>query len=432
MKLSVFWFRRDLRLEDNTSLNRALGSGHPVLPIFIFDDNILEELPGDDPRVNFIHDSLKTIDQRLRDAGSSLLVLRGDPLKIWEDLVAGHDIAAVYINRDYEPYAAERDRSVEKLLRSREIPLHSFKDQVVFECGEVVKQNGGPYTVYTPYRKRWMERFRDEPPQQAPPLETKNFFRSAFRFPELDHLGFRTSTMKVRPCELSRLDLYASLRDYPSEDITTHLSPHLRFGTVSIREIIARLGASHEVFLGELIWREFFMQILHHFPEVVTRNFNPRYNALEWRNNEAEFERWCNGETGFPLVDAGMRQLNMTGFMHNRVRMVTAGFLCKHLLVDWRWGEAYFAQKLLDYELSSNNGNWQWAAGTGCDAAPYFRVFNPVQQAQKFDSAGNYVRQWVPEYGTSRYPEPMVDHRQARQRTLDAYKKALSSKVREG
>jgi len=238
--------------------------------------------------------------------------------------------------------------------------------------------------------------------------------------------------MKVRPYDLSRIDLYASLRDYPSEDITTHLSPHLRFGTVSIRELIAQLGPSHDIFLGELIWREFFMQILHHFPEVVTRNFNPRYNALEWRNNEKEFERWCSGETGFPLVDAGMRQLNMTGFMHNRVRMVTAGFLCKHLLVDWRWGEAYFAQKLLDYELSSNNGNWQWAAGTGCDAAPYFRVFNPWLQAEKYDSAGNYIKQWIPEYGTSRYPEPVVNHRRARQRALDTYKKAIQGEIREG
>jgi deoxyribodipyrimidine photo-lyase len=311
------------------------------------------------------------------------------------------------------------------MLQSRGISFHSYRDQVIFESGEVVKKDGQPYTVYTPYRKRWMEQYLSEGIKLLPPPKTGSFFKSSFLFPDLTRLGFRSSSVRVSPYDLTRLDLYASLRDYPAEDITTRLSPHLRFGTVSIRTIFGQLSPSLEVFMGELIWREFFMQILCHFPKVVTENFNSRYNALEWRNKEEEFERWCNGETGFPLVDAGMRQLNVTGFMHNRVRMVAAGFLCKHLLVDWRWGEAYFAQKLLDYELSSNNGNWQWAAGTGCDAVPYFRIFNPSEQARKYDSAGNYIRHWVPDSETGRYPEPMVDHRQARQRALNTYKKAL-------
>jgi len=421
MKLTVFWFRRDLRLDDNTALHHALDSGAPVLPLFIFDTNILQELHPQDPRVNFIYEKLQSIHLRLRTMESSLLVMQGDPVKVWKELIARHDVAGVFINRDYEPYAMERDHTVERLLQRSKIPVYSFKDQVIYEKNEVVKKDGKPYTVYTPYKKRWLQQFRADAPR---PLESSRFeslVKSDHPFPDLSEFGFQPSSIRARDYDLSGLDRYADTRDFPGEDSTSYLGPHLRFGTVSVRQVISRLDPLHEVFLGELIWREFFMQILFHFPDVVTRNFHAKYNRITWRNHEEEFEQWCRGKTGYPMVDAGMRQLNLTGYMHNRVRMVAASFLCKHLLIDWRWGESYFAWKLLDYELSSNNGNWQWAAGTGCDAAPYFRVFNPSEQLKKFDKDHTYVKRWVPEYGTSEYPDPMVEHRFARSRALEAY-----------
>lgn len=245
----------------------------------------------------------------------------------------------------------------------------------------------------------------------------------------MSDLEFGESVILVKDFQLSNVENYASLRNLPAEDSTSYLSPHLRFGTVSIRQIIHLLSPKDEVFLSELIWREFFMQIIFHFPKVVSQNFHSKYDRIQWRNKEDEFQLWCQGKTGFPLVDAGMRQLNQTGYMHNRVRLVTASFLCKHLLIDWRWGEAYFAQKLLDYELSSNNGNWQWAAGTGCDAAPYFRVFNPTTQMKKFDKASKYIHTWIPEYGTTDYAKPMVDHAFARARALEVYKNGIIGKI---
>ncbi len=426
-KISVFWFRRDLRLEDNTALAKALESGFPVLPIFIFDTQIIDELAPDDARVSFIYRLLEKIHGQLLARNSALQVFRGDPLSVWKELPDSYEIQGVFVNKDYEPYALQRDREVAELLESRRIAFHRFKDQVIFEEGEVLKDDGKPYTVFTPYKRKWLERFRGI---ASPPLrgEPGGGFLQGYRsFPQLEALGFKVSTIAVLPYDLSRLKDYPLLRDLPAPNATSQLSPHLRFGTISIRKLIAGLGPSDEVFLSELIWREFFMQILFHFPRVVSQNFKPKYNGIAWKNNEDDFMRWSRGETGYPMVDAGMRQLNKTGYMHNRVRMVTAGFLCKHLLIDWRMGEAYFAGKLLDYELSSNNGNWQWAAGTGCDAAPYFRVFNPMEQLRKFDSKQEYVKRWIPEYGTREYPAPMIDHKFARKRALEAYRKGMDA-----
>ena len=424
MKVAVFWLRRDLRLEDNTALNHALESGKPVLPIFIFDANILEELPENDARVSFIHRTLESIDQKLKEQGSSLLCLKGKPEEVWKKLLEEYDIATAYTNKDYEPYASKRDSAVKKLLKKKDIDLHFFKDQVIFEESEVVKDDGKPYTVYTPYKNKWLSHFNRE--EIKPRTSKGDFVQQTFNFPSLKELGFTSSDIEVKPYQLNQIDDYASTRNFPARDATSYLSPHLRFGTVSVRQIIAQLKKSDATFLSELIWREFFMQILFHFPQVVDSNFKPQYNGIEWRNNEAEFDKWCKGQTGYPMVDAGMRQLNQTGYMHNRVRMVVASFLCKHLLIDWRWGEAYFAEKLLDYELASNNGNWQWSAGTGCDAAPYFRVFNPTEQIKKFDPKMEYIKKWVPELNEFDYPQPMVEHKMARERAIEAYKKGLA------
>lgn len=429
MKIVVFWFRRDLRIDDNTALYNALCAGTPVLPLFIFDTNILEELPEDDARVSYIYDRLSVINHQLRTSGSSMKILHGDPVMIWKKLISEYDVEQVFFNKDYEPYALKRDSLVTNLLEKNKIRVNSFKDQVIFETDEVVKNDGKPYTIYTPYKRRWLEKYWLNHVRSLPPADFSKFCKKKFTFPSIAEIGFRKSTVKIKDYDLSRLDEYPKLRDIPGEDATSYLSPHLRFGTVSIRQVIRQLKPEHDIFLGELIWREFFMQILFHFPEVLTNNFKPRYNGIIWRNDEREFERWCRGETGYPIVDAGMRQLNRTGYMHNRVRMITASFLCKHLLIDWRWGEAYFAKKLLDFELSSNNGNWQWIAGTGCDAAPYFRIFNPIEQLKKYDRKLKYVMQWVPELGTPGYPDPMVEHGFARIRALDAYKKGILNQL---
>jgi deoxyribodipyrimidine photo-lyase len=425
MKITIFWFRRDLRLEDNTALHYALNSGLPVLPVFIFDTNILEELPRDDARVSFIYNTLQSIDDRLRQKGGLLKVLKGEPVRVWEQLITDYEIAQVYFNKDYEPYALARDSRIKSLLESKGIQVYAFKDQVIFEENEIVKTDRNPYTVFTPYKRKWLEKFNPELTSPLSLPDFSKFCRCNSAFPSLAETGFRQSSLHIRKYTFSRLDEYTNLRDIPGEDATSYLGPHLRFGRVSIRQVIRQLKPEHEIFLGELIWREFFMQILWHFPEVVNNNFNSRFDRIEWRDDEKEFRRWCLGETGYPLVDAGMRQLNLTGYMHNRVRMVAASFLCRHLLIHWTWGEAYFAKKLLDYELSSNNGNWQWAAGTGCDAAPYFRVFNPSEQLKRFDRGMKYVKQWIQKYGTKDYPQPMVDHKFARNRALYAYKKGL-------
>ena len=427
MKINILWFRRDLRLNDNTALRKALDSGFPVLAVFIFDTNIISELRSDDPRVNFINETLEKISRELNKTGSSIYVLKDEPENAWKKLIALFDIKDVYVNKDYEPYAISRDKRIKTLLDQYNIGLKFFKDQVIYEENEIVKSDGKPYTVYTPYKNRWIQKLHSEPFRETtdPAVNPDNFHQCNCPFPSLEEMGFKGSSMKVRPYDLSVINDYHKYRDLPAEDRTSYLSPHLRFGTVSIRDLVKISMAQNQVFLSELIWREFFMQILWHFPNVVTESFRTKYDNIRWRNDEKEFERWCNGQTGIHIVDAGMRQLNNTGYMHNRVRMITAGFLCKHLLIDWRWGEAYFAEKLLDYELASNNGNWQWAAGTGCDAAPYFRVFNPYKQQEKFDPDREYIRKWVPETGRSTYPGPMVDHDYARKRALETYKAGL-------
>ena len=426
-KVSVFWFRRDLRLEDNTGLARAINSGYPVLALFIFDTEIIDELPAGDARISFIYQQLEKIHSQLLTRGSSLHVSKGEPLAVWKELFDMYEIQAVYANKDYEPYALRRDRELGEWLQSRGIGLHLFKDQVIFEEGDILKKDGKPYTVFTPYKRKWLEKFQGSVPLIEAVESGDGFLKSSFHFPTMKDLGFTLSTIEVPAYDISNLKDYERLRNFPGPDATSHLSPHLRFVTISIRQLIGKLGGSDEVFLSELIWREFFMQILFHFPRVVDQNFKVKYNGVAWLNHKEDFERWCEGKTGYPLVDAGMRQLNATGYMHNRVRMVTAGFLCKHLLIDWRWGEAYFADRLLDYELSSNNGNWQWAAGTGCDAAPYFRIFNPVEQLKKFDPDLEYVKRWIPEYGSPEYPKPMIDHKFARGRALDAYREGMQN-----
>lgn len=425
MKVTIFWFRRDLRLEDNLGLLAALDTENPVLPLFIFDEDILNELPKDDARLTFIYDCLKGVDQKLRTHDASLLCRKGKPSIVWEELLEEFDIAAVYTNKDYEPYARIRDKEIHDLLEVRNIELHRVKDQVVFEERDILKKDGKPYTVYTPYKNKWLEHFDRDAVKPQKIKDYNQFYKKSFEFPTLSDINFERSNIEVKPYDLSDLEQYEKLRDYPDDDITSYLSPHFRFGTVSVRQIIAKLKSDDAVFLSELIWREFFMQILYHFPKVVDHNFRAKYDGIAWRNNEEEFKLWCEGKTGYRMVDAGMRQLNETGYMHNRVRMIVAGFLCKHLLIDWRWGEAYFAEKLLDYDLSANNGNWQWAAGTGCDAAPYFRIFNPITQFTKFDKKAKYVKRWVPEFDTDKYPAPIVEHKMARERALETYKDGI-------
>ena len=427
MKISIFWFRRDLRLEDNIALYESISLKKNVLPIFIFDDNILNELPNDDPRVNFIYQTLFDINLVLQKHDTSLLILKGKLEDVWSKLIQKYTIESVFINKDYEPYAIKRDQKLGEVLKSNGIELHSFKDQVVFEESEVVKANGEPYTVFTPFKRKWLALYN--PLTLKPKITFENFHQVNYPFPKKEELGFKSSSIYVKDFELSGVNTYAETRNFPILDSTSYLGPHLRFGTIGVRQIIAELNPSNEVFLSELIWREFFMQILFHFPKVVTGNFRPKYDGIKWRNKEEDFDKWCRGETGYPMVDAGMRQLNETGYMHNRVRMVTAGFLCKHLLIDWRLGEAYFAKKLLDFELSSNNGNWQWAAGTGCDAAPYFRIFNPIEQLKKFDKTQGFIKKWISELGTADYPEPMVEHKFARTRALEQYKIGINNIV---
>ena len=423
MNVSIFWFRRDLRLEDNNALFAAITEKKNILPIFIFDNSIINDLPEDDPRLNFIYKTLFDINLQLEKHNSSLLILKGNVEEVWKELIKKYTIESVFINKDYEPYSITRDLSIAKLMRSNGIQLHSYKDQVIFEESEVVKANGEPYTVFTPYKRKWLNLFT--PISIKPSIAFKNFHKKTYSFPTMKELGFKNSNIQVKNFSLKCVKTYAKTRNFPNLDATSYLSPHLRFGTVSIRQIIAKLDEGSEVFINELIWREFFMQILFHFPFVVTKNFRPKYNDIAWLNNEEDFKKWSLGKTGYPLVDAGMRQLNATGFMHNRVRMITAGFLCKHLLIDWRYGEAYFAKKLLDYELSSNNGNWQWAAGTGCDAAPYFRIFNPEEQLKKFDKSLAYSKKWIKDLESGNYPEPMIDHKFARKRALETYKKGI-------
>jgi deoxyribodipyrimidine photo-lyase len=430
-KIAIFWHRRDLRLADNAGLYHALRSGLPVLPLFIFDRHILDKLDDRaDRRVAFIHHELTQLQVQLAALGSTLLVVQGRPEEVWPELLRRYEVGAVYANHDHEPYAHERDALVAKQLGLANVPFRTYKDQSIFERAEVVKDDGLPYTVFTPYSKKWLNTLTD---QHLAPYPTEQYFHQLAKLaplplPSLADLGFAPGSggfpEKVVGADLLRQ--YGQRRDLPSVRGTSRLSVHLRFGTVSIRALARQGRELSGPWLNELIWRDFYMMILWHFPHVASRAFKPAYDRIAWRNDEAEFQAWCEGRTGYPIVDAGMRELNTTGFMHNRVRMITASFLTKHLLIDWRWGEAYFAKKLLDFDLSANNGGWQWAAGSGCDAAPYFRVFNPTLQTQKFDPEFKYIRRWVPEFSQLGYSKPLVEHSFARERALATYKAGLN------
>lgn len=441
-KISILWLRRDLRLHDHAALYRALRGPHPVLPLFIFDTTILDALPDPaDPRVTFIYDTIQSLHQQLRDLGSTLLVQHGQPLQVWHTLLQTHDVAAVYTNADYEPSALQRDQAIQAFLAQHHIPFHTYKDHLIFSGDEVLKDDGKPYTVFTPYSRKWLTKLESRPAiagaqgsfylQSYPSTPYLHHLAqvSPSPLPDLQQLGFQRSTIAIPPIQVprERIRHYADTRDFPAIEGTSRLGIHYRFGTISIREKARSAQTLSAIYLKELIWRDFYSMILQHFPYVATGAFRPEYKQISWRNNETEFKAWCQGKTGYPIVDAGMRELNTTGYMHNRVRMIVASFLTKHLLIDWRWGEAYFAEKLLDFDLASNNGGWQWAAGCGTDAAPYFRIFNPDAQQAKFDKDLRYTRHWVPELGTPAYPKPIVNHALARERCLKAYQSALKS-----
>lgn len=433
MKIAVFWFRRDLRLEDNAGFSAALQSGYPVLPVFIYDRDILDRLEDrDDARVTFIHQAIAQRRAELENSGGTLLARYGKPIDVWKQLLDEYDIASVYTNHDYESYALRRDEEARQLLGSRIVDFITCKDQVIFEKTEILNGSNKPYTVFTPYAKKWRSQLTDAhlEPHLCQPYFANLLQTSVEPLPSLADMHFTPSAI---PLPLPIVDdkivtAYAKQRDYPAIEGTTRLGIHLRFGTVSIRQLVAKARQLSDTWLNELVWREFYMMILANFPHVEKNACKPAFDRIQWRNDPDEFSRWCEGRTGYPIVDAGMRQLNATGFMHNRVRMITASFLIKHLLIDWRWGEAYFARKLLDFELASNNGSWQWASGSGCDAAPYFRVFNPLTQTEKFDKSQAYIKKWVPEIGTSQYPKPMVEHGFARDRALSVYREAVANK----
>ncbi|NHA08024.1 deoxyribodipyrimidine photo-lyase [Mucilaginibacter sp. HC2] len=430
-QITIFWFRRDLRLNDNAGLYYALKSGNPVLPLFIFDKDILDHLEDkDDARVNFIHQTIKQLDKELHKLGSSLKVIYDKASPAWDSIIQEHHIASVYTNHDYEPYAIKRDNAVKEKLHKHGIELKTFKDQVIFEKDEVVKDDGKPYTVYTPYQRKWYNALK---PFYLKTYPIKKYLKNlietqALPIPSLKEMGVEESNISFPNQEYKDVIAdYKAKRDFPAIKGTSRISLHLRFGTVSIRELAkTAYDSPDKTWLNELIWREFYMMILYHFPHTMDHAFRPEYDRIKWVNNETQFTAWCDGQTGYPIVDAGMRELNATGFMHNRVRMIVASFLSKHLLIDWRWGEHYFARKLLDYEMASNVGGWQWAAGSGTDAAPYFRIFSPDAQTKKFDPQLQYIKKWVPEYADfSKYPKPIIDHAFARERCLKAFKEAL-------
>lgn len=427
--MTVFWFRRDLRIDDNHGFFEALSNNDAILPIFIFDPKILNQLPKDDARISYIHQLLNDINTKLKAYNKSIAVFFDNPLTVFEKLNSENNLKSIYCNHDYEPYAIDRDATISDWSLKNNIRFLSFKDQVIFEKNEIVKSDKTPYLVFTPYSKEWKKNFKSDclTNYNSQPY-IKNIVTHNYPFLELNEIGFVPSYLKVSQYNSSDnlIENYENTRNFPSIEGTSLLAPHLRFGAVSIRKIVAKaIESQNQTFLNELIWREFFMQILWHFPHTCKSSFRPKYDAIKWNNNEVEFKKWCEGKTGYPIVDAGMRELNATGHMHNRVRMIVASFLCKHLLIDWRWGETYFASKLLDYEQSSNVGNWQWAAGSGVDAAPYFRIFNPTEQVKKFDKDLIYIKKWVPELQDFTYPQPIVDHVFARERCLRVFKEAV-------
>ena len=434
----IFWFRRDLRLNDNAGLYEALSADDiPVIPIFIFDKNILDKLPEDDSRVNFIHSTTKNLNEKLQTYGSGLNVYYGTPEEVWKEIIQSYSIHSVYTNEDYEPYAISRDKIIKGLLEEKNIPFLHFKDHVIFDKAEVVKDDGKPYTVFTPYKRKWMEKLASKKEGDfsyyLKTYPTEKYFGNLAKMEkhsviELREMGFSNGRYDIPSTSVAQSIIinYDKQRDYPGINGTSKLGIHFRFGTISVREKALKALPLNMTYLNELIWRDFYSMIMYNFPQVVTQSFRPEYDMIEWENNNKNFEAWKNGLTGYPIVDAGMRELNATGYMHNRVRMITASFLTKHLLIDWRWGEAYFAEKLLDFDLSSNNGGWQWAAGSGTDAAPYFRIFNPASQTEKFDKNYVYIKKWIPEFGSAKYPKPIVDHNEAREKCLRVYKEGLT------
>ena len=439
MKNNLFWFRRDLRLNDNAGLYHALKSDFPVIPIFIFDTHILDNLPSKDARVEFIHNVLTDLDTQLQTLGASLQVYYGKPLEVWSDIIKEYKISEVYTNHDFEPYAINRDAAVKDMLVTNDVGFRTYKDHVIFEKDEITKADGLPYSVFTPYKNKWLEKVEDSRNKNGLSYYFKsyptgkyndNFAKGKTRKSvSLEKMGFEKTSIKIPSTDVAQgiIKKYEAQRNFPAIDGTSRLGIHFRFGTVSIREKARKAQDLSSVYLSELIWRDFYATILYHNPRVVTESYRTKYDRIEWLNNEKDFEAWKNGMTGYPLVDAGIRELNATGYMHNRVRMLVASFLTKHLLIDWRWGEAYFAEKLLDFDLASNNGGWQWASGSGTDAAPYFRIFSPMAQLEKFDKQRKYVRTYIPELGTDKYPQPIVDHKMARERCLATYKKALNA-----
>ena len=430
-EISICWIRRDLRLNDNAALYAALKAQYPVLILFIFDTKILSKLPNQhDSRVTFIHQTLEEIHSMLTKHKSTIAIKHGTPEKVWGEILKTYNVKAVYTNHDYEPDAIKRDDALAEYLASEQIEFKTLKDQVIFEKNEILKADGKPYTVFTPYFNQWQSKLNEFYTKSYP---SNNYFNNLLKIaplpiPTLADIGFKESPQKFPTKTFNKkLTDYEDKRDFPALDATTQIGMHLRFGTISIREAASQaIKQNARKWLSELAWRDFYMMILWHFPRIVHQSFKPAYDNIKWRNNESEFEAWCNGKTGYPLVDAGMRQLNQTGYMHNRVRMVVASFLTKHLLIDWRWGEAYFAEKLLDYEMASNIGGWQWSCGCGNDAAPYFRVFNPELQAKKFDPDQAYINKWLPEYKQQKHVQPIVEHAFARERVLKVFKEALN------
>lgn len=429
----LYWHRRDLRIDDNAALYKALKTGSNVLPVFIFDNNILDDLPKDDQRVLFIHQTIEQLKSQYQSYGSDLQVYYGNPIELIPQIAFKNKVSTVYVNRDYEPYALKRDKQVYDLLKLKGIEFLGAKDHVVFEKNEILKADGKPYTVYTPYSKKWKALLNPFYLKAYPAEKYANNLiqvNNKTTLISLKEMGFESEQKVKFPSPKvndSVINKYDVTRDIPSVLGTSRLSLHLRFGTISIRKLATIAKETNEKYLNELIWRDFYQMIIFHFPHSVDKAFKPVYDNVIWENDKHLFSLWCEGKTGYPIVDAGMRELNQTGFMHNRVRMITASFLVKHLLVDWRWGEAYFAEKLLDFELASNVGGWQWAASSGCDAAPYFRVFNPTLQQEKFDKDFRYIKKWIPEFGSKDYPKPIVEHKFARERVIQRYKEALSN-----
>ncbi len=433
--INIFWFRRDFRLNDNHGLYKALCSDVPVLPIFIFDKNILDALPRNDARVSFIHDRINQLKGLFQERGSDLSVFHGNPLRLWQQIIQDYPVKAVYTNRDYEPYAKSRDLEIKNMLANHDIAFHDFKDHVIYENSEIRSKQDTTYTVFTPFKKTWLAKFKEDyGPTKFPSYPSEQHLSTLLKITKkplisLKDLGFNGTDIKFPPAEVANgvIRQYEQKRNFPAiKDSTSKLGVHFRFGTLSIREKARKSSVLSETYLSELIWRDFYSQILDAFPHVVGRAFKAQYDRIEWVNDMDQFAQWTQGKTGYPIVDAGMRELNTTGFMHNRVRMIVASFLTKHLLIDWRLGEQYFAEKLLDFDLASNNGGWQWAAGSGTDAAPYFRIFNPTSQQQKFDPDRSYIKRWVAEIDTSSYPNPIIDHAYARERCLITYKRALA------